>query len=66
VDSGLSFGGIGCGKMEIFPNGTLDCFTNQNNWEQPKHTKTDNCLVEAGGDPLSCAREKLNPSPGLY
>ncbi len=33
--SGVPLGGIGAGKIEILPNGTLDLLTIQNNWSSP-------------------------------
>ncbi len=35
VKSGVPFGGIGAGKMEILPNGLFNAFTFQNNWSDP-------------------------------
>ena len=35
VLSGVPFGGIGAGKMEILPNGLFNAFTFQNNWSKP-------------------------------
>src|SRR5690606_33002052 len=35
LGSGVPLGGIGAGKIEIFPDGTLSNFTHQNNWENP-------------------------------
>ncbi len=35
VKSGMPLGGIGAGKIEITPYGTLDYITYQNNWTQP-------------------------------
>lgn len=35
LKSGLPLGGIGAGKIEILPNGTLDFFTIQNNLDKP-------------------------------
>ena len=42
--------------MEILPNGLVDNFSHQNNWETPKSRQTDNCLVEVGGGPLFALR----------
>ncbi|MCQ9207194.1 MAG: GH116 family glycosyl hydrolase [Omnitrophica bacterium] len=35
VISGLPLGGIGCGTLSVFPDGTRGCFTGLNNWEKP-------------------------------
>ena len=35
VKSGLPLGGIGAGKFEILPYGTIDYITYQNNWSKP-------------------------------
>lgn len=35
VLSGVPLGGIGAGKMEIFPNGSVNLITFQNNWNEP-------------------------------
>lgn len=35
VLSGLPLGGIGCGTLQIFPDGTRGVFTGMNNWENP-------------------------------
>lgn len=35
LKSGLPLGGIGAGKIEILPNGTLDFFTFANNFDEP-------------------------------
>ncbi|MDP3143280.1 MAG: GH116 family glycosyl hydrolase [Candidatus Omnitrophota bacterium] len=35
LKSGVPLGGIGAGKIEILPNGTLDFFTIQNNLDKP-------------------------------
>jgi len=35
VRSGLPLGGIGCGTLQIFPDGTRGVFTGMNNWETP-------------------------------
>lgn len=35
VKSGVPLGGIGAGKIEIMPNGTINFITFQNNWSQP-------------------------------
>ncbi len=33
--SGLPIGGIGCGVLQVFPDGSRGFFTGLNNWEQP-------------------------------
>lgn len=35
VISGLPIGGIGCGTLQVFPDGTRGVFTGLNNWEKP-------------------------------
>ena len=35
VKSGMPLGGIGAGKMEIMPNGSVNFITFQNNWSEP-------------------------------
>ncbi|MBN1354364.1 MAG: hypothetical protein JW994_06825 [Candidatus Omnitrophica bacterium] len=35
VISGMPIGGIGCGILQIFPDGTRGVFTGLNNWEKP-------------------------------
>jgi len=35
VISGLPLGGIGCGTLSVFPDGTRGTFTGLNNWEKP-------------------------------
>jgi uncharacterized protein (DUF608 family) len=35
VISGLPLGGIGCGTLQAFPDGTRGVFTGLNNWENP-------------------------------
>jgi uncharacterized protein (DUF608 family) len=35
VHSGLHLGGLGCGTLQVFPDGTRGVFTGQNNWEKP-------------------------------
>ncbi|MBL7157401.1 MAG: hypothetical protein ISS92_04475 [Candidatus Omnitrophica bacterium] len=35
VISGLPLGGIGCGTLQVFPDGTRGVFTGLNNWEKP-------------------------------
>lgn len=35
LGSGVPLGGIGAGKVEIFPDGTYANFTHQNNWDSP-------------------------------
>ncbi|NQT07256.1 MAG: hypothetical protein HQ575_06930 [Candidatus Omnitrophica bacterium] len=35
VKSGVPLGGIGAGKMEIMPNGSINHITFQNNWSEP-------------------------------
>src|SRR4030042_5872953 len=35
VISGVPIGGIGCGTLQVFPDGTRGVFTGQNNWEKP-------------------------------
>ena len=37
VRSGVPLGGIGAGKMEILPNGSINSITFQNNWSMPLH-----------------------------
>ena len=35
VISGMPLGGIGCGTLQLFPDGTRGVFTGLNNWEKP-------------------------------
>ena len=35
VASGVPIGGIGCGTLQVFPDGTRGVFTGMNNWETP-------------------------------
>ena len=35
VTSGVPLGGIGCGTLQIFPDGTRGLYTGMNNWETP-------------------------------
>jgi len=35
VISGVPLGGVGCGTMQVFPDGTRGLFTGLNNWEKP-------------------------------
>ena len=35
IISGMPLGGIGCGTLQIFPDGTRGVFTGLNNWEKP-------------------------------
>ncbi|NQT00366.1 MAG: hypothetical protein HQ595_04700 [Candidatus Omnitrophica bacterium] len=35
LKSGVHLGGLGCGTLQIFPDGTRGVFTGQNNWEHP-------------------------------
>ena len=35
IVSGLPLGGIGCGTLQLFPDGTRGAFTGLNNWEKP-------------------------------
>lgn len=35
VIAGMPLGGIGCGTLQIFPDGTRGAFTGLNNWEKP-------------------------------
>jgi uncharacterized protein (DUF608 family) len=35
LHSGLHLGGLGCGTLQVFPDGTRGVFTGQNNWEKP-------------------------------
>ncbi len=42
VRSGIPLGGIGAGKVEILPDGTLDNLTFLNNWESPANGKIGN------------------------
>lgn len=35
LHSGLHLGGLGCGTLQIYPDGTRGHFTGQNNWESP-------------------------------
>jgi non-lysosomal glucosylceramidase len=35
VISGMPLGGIGCGTLQLFPDGTRGVFTGMNNWEKP-------------------------------
>ena len=35
VISGMPLGGMGCGTLQLFPDGTRGAFTGLNNWENP-------------------------------
>lgn len=35
LDHGVPLGGMGCGALQIYPDGTRGQFTGLNNWEQP-------------------------------
>ncbi len=35
ADQGVPLGGIGCGTLQIYPDGTRGEFTGLNNWSQP-------------------------------
>ncbi len=52
VKSGLPLGGIGAGKLEITPSGTIDYITYLNNWSSPienqKNKEQGNALGIAG------------------
>ncbi|MBU1894646.1 MAG: hypothetical protein KJ983_02360, partial [Candidatus Omnitrophica bacterium] len=41
IKSGVPLGGIGAGKLEITPYGTIDYITYQNNWTKPIENKTN-------------------------
>ncbi len=37
--SGVPLGGVGCGAVEIFNDGTMGNFTSLNTWRAPSHQK---------------------------
>lgn len=45
VSSGVPLGGIGAGKMEIWPDGTLASWTIFNNWQDPADGRIGNCFI---------------------
>ena len=47
LNAGVPLGGIGAGKIEIFPDGTLANFTHQNNWDSPIGLISDTIHVDA-------------------
>lgn len=47
LNSGVPLGGIGAGKIEIFPDGTLANFTHQNNWDNPIGRTSDLNHIDA-------------------
>ncbi len=49
IKSGLPLGGIGAGKLEITPYGTIDYITYQNNWTQPICNNTNKEKGKAQG-----------------
>lgn len=49
VKSGMPLGGIGAGKFEITPYGTIDYITYQNNWNSPKNNLCNNEMGKAIG-----------------
>jgi len=49
VKCGLPLGGIGAGKLEITPYGTIDYITYQNNWSQPIYNKDNKAAEKAAG-----------------
>ncbi|MBI4844915.1 MAG: hypothetical protein HY810_00290 [Candidatus Omnitrophica bacterium] len=49
VRSGMPLGGIGAGKLEITPYGTIDYITYQNNWSNPIKNKTNEKECKAQG-----------------
>ncbi|MFH1459325.1 MAG: GH116 family glycosyl hydrolase [Candidatus Omnitrophota bacterium] len=49
IKSGIPLGGIGAGKLEITPYGTLDYITYQNNWTNPICNATNKDKQKAQG-----------------
>lgn len=49
VKSGIPLGGIGAGKLEITPYGTIDYITYQNNWSKPIENRTNKEKNKAQG-----------------
>ncbi|MCP4649100.1 MAG: hypothetical protein GY853_03310 [PVC group bacterium] len=49
IKSGMTLGGIGAGKLEITPYGTIDYLTLQNNWTNPLKNQTNQEKAKAQG-----------------
>ena len=58
VRSGIPLGGIGAGKIEVMPNGSLNFITFQNNWSEPLIGSKSGILGFHFGIFADCGRKK--------